>query len=74
MVLTPQVSIETKRCIVCGEDGEVTMPRSAYSRFMHGVAIQQAWPQGTPGEREQLINGTHPECFDRLFGGEEDDN
>jgi len=73
MILIPQVTVETKTCVVCLEGGDVTMPRIAFFRFTQGMSIQEAWPEGTPGEREQLINGTHPECFDQLFGEEDDD-
>jgi hypothetical protein len=74
MILIPQVTVETKRCIVCLETGDVTMPRIAFFRFTQGMAVQEAWPEGSAEEREQLINGTHPECFALLFGSEPEED
>ena len=73
MILVPMVNVVTPPCVLCKKGGEVTMPRAAYFRFTQGAMVQDAWPQGSDDEREQLINGTHPECFDILFGDEEDD-
>jgi hypothetical protein len=69
------ITVATPRCIVCGKPGEVTLPRAAWERFnkRNGEKIQVAWPQGTAGEREQLINGTHPECFEEIFADSEED-
>jgi hypothetical protein len=66
------VKVATARCVHCGRPGEVTMPKEAYKKWKAGAFVQQAWPEGSAGEREQLINGTHPKCFDEMFPPEED--
>lgn len=58
-----------KLCIVCDEDNIVHMPVEAYNKYVHeGLAIQNAWPNSTPDEREGIITGTHPACWETLYG------
>lgn len=66
------VTVNTGTCIVCGKPGTVTLPRAAYERIVAGEHIARAWPEGSVGDREMLINGTHDECFNKLFPPEED--
>ena len=67
------VIVHTMPCIMCGKDGMVEMPEEAYRRWSaEGAFIQVAWPEGPAGLREQLINGTHPECFDSIDWGDEE--
>ena len=35
--------------------------------------IQDIFPYLTPAERELLISGICPECWDKLFGGEDNE-
>jgi hypothetical protein len=62
-----KVSVTTRTCSMCGKAGAVLMPPGAYDRWARGQAIQTAWREGSPGEREMLITGTHPACWDRLM-------
>jgi len=32
--------------------------------------IQDIFPDHSRAEREQLLNGVHPECFEEMFRGE----
>lgn len=66
------VTVTTSICIRCGNSGTVTLPREAYERLLAGQSIQTAWPEGSAGEREQLINGTHDACFEAMFPEEQD--
>jgi len=63
------VTINTGRCMFCSKDGEVTMPSHAWELYADGEGqqIQYAWPEGSMGEREQVMNGTHPACFAEMF-------
>lgn len=65
-----EITIHTPKCIVCDGQGLVTMPRAAYFDWRDGAFIQDAWPQATATERELLISGTHPECWNLTFGEE----
>jgi hypothetical protein len=66
-----KVSVETKPCPGCGERGAIEMPEWAYLQWQSGALLQEAWPEGSPEEREQLITGAHPACWDKIVGPEE---
>ena len=54
------------RCIWCGQMAHVRdIPQQAFAAWYNGgVAIQDALPDLTPGQRETLISGSHEACFD----------
>ncbi len=62
----------TARCVVCGKPSIVTLEVDKFLRWRAGEHVQDVWPEKTPGEREVLINGTHDECFNKLFPPEAD--
>lgn len=73
--------IRTGTCMLCGQPGqfEVDDPDLAeaikdWTRLpaMRRPLIQRALPELSPGQREQLMNGTHEACFDKAFPPEED--
>jgi hypothetical protein len=66
------IDVRTQPCLHCGKSGEVRMPAQAFRKWRDGALLQVAWPEGTPDQREQLISGTHPECWTALVGEEEE--
>jgi hypothetical protein len=38
------------------------------TRMWAGELIQHCFPNLTPAQREQLINGFHNKCWDSMFG------
>jgi hypothetical protein len=60
--------VETPRCVHCGYKGEVEVPNSGLARRSAGALIQDAFPDLSRGLREQLVSGTHPECWAEMFG------
>lgn len=65
MVTEPATTtVMTKPCIICQQRSEITLPIEALLRWESGEYIQVAWPDGTPDERELLLTGTHPNCWD----------
>jgi hypothetical protein len=58
--------VSTPRCAICGNGGLVYVKISEYQDWRHGANIQNAM-SNTIGEREQLLTGTHSECFDKVF-------
>lgn len=62
--------IEVK-CVLCGTPHTITVPVQNYRRWKNGEAyIQDALPMLTPGERELLLSGICPVCWDKHFGDE----
>ena len=59
LVLTPA-------CGICGEASAVEVDEAALARREAGAKIQDAFPDMTPAEREVLVTGTHPACYDLM--------
>jgi hypothetical protein len=70
--MTSTIEVKTRPCCVCGKSEIKTLDRQAVARWQDGENIQRAFPDMDAGERELLITGTHPNCWDTLFGGEEE--
>lgn len=60
-----------RTCPVCGEQVEVEVAVEEYNMWHGGALIQNVWPHWTAEQRELLISGTHPACWEKLFGEEE---
>ena len=64
--------IVDKVCPVCGTVSIINIPDDAYDKWQAGELIQNAWPEGTPAEREVLISGLCKTCQIETFGEEDD--
>lgn len=75
---TETITVSTKRCYHCGEEGTLTMPREEGLRgveaYRNGEYAQDAFPFLSAEDREQIISGTHPKCWQELFGSCDDDD
>lgn len=59
-------------CPFCGADHAVEVNLAEYIAWESGELIQNAMPNLSPTEREQLISHICPECQAKIFGtGEE---
>lgn len=56
-------------CPFCHNEHYVEVNRADYFRWRDGELIQNAMPDLSPTEREQLISGLCPECQKIIFGG-----
>ena len=54
-------------CPFCGEDHAVEVNLTQYEAWQNGKPIQNAMPDLTPTEREQLISGLCPKCQAKMF-------
>lgn len=64
--------VVTKTCYVCGKIGFVLVSRSGMELFERGAYVQMAFAEMEASLREQMISGTHPECWDALYNNMED--
>jgi hypothetical protein len=67
----PWVTVETPRCFVCGQTATLEVPAAGFDAWRAGALIQRALPGLSSPERELLISGTHPACWDRMMGEED---
>ena len=57
-------------CPMCGKEHSVVVDFYGYCAWQSGELIQNALPELSPTEREQLISNLCPECQEKIFGGE----
>ena len=69
------IKINTNTCLHCGQQGFIEMSEDEYNRgidaFNEGELIQCAFPGLSVDQREQIISGTHPKCWNELFAEKE---
>jgi hypothetical protein len=46
--------------------------KAALNNWRAGVLIQRAFPNMTADQREMLITGTHPECWETMFADDKE--
>jgi hypothetical protein len=72
------VSVPTRRCPICKKGGVVVVDHQLYregnERYRNGELIQDAFHFLDKSIREQLMSGTHPDCWNDMFGNMDDDN
>lgn len=64
-----KAKVVTPPCVYCHKRGEVEVDLDEFVKWENSdLNIQDAMPSVTDDVREQLITGTHPECWIKLFG------
>ena len=68
-VLGGKVLIETT-CPFCGKAESMTLDEHVWHNGLHayrsGEHIQNAWPTLTPDQREMVLTGICPKCWDEM--------
>ena len=59
--------VKTLPCIQCGESSVLDLDDAKVLRHQAGEHVQNVWPEMSPDEREMLITGIHPACWDSMF-------
>lgn len=60
------------RCPFCGRGNEVEVNEEDYWDWQDGTLAQDAFPYLTSEEREMLISGICPDCWNSMWGSDED--
>lgn len=67
---TQKLSVK-RTCPLCGKVQVIIVDAEPYSKWRRGeLMIQHALPDLTPDQREILLSGICPECWDKAFGEE----
>lgn len=67
------VTVVTPACWDCGLSTMMEVPLKGYNEWtMDGQPIVLSFPDMSDDDREMLISGTHPACWDRLFPREDE--
>ena len=65
-------SVVEVKCIICGTPHTIVVPTEGYKRWKNREAhIQDALPTLTANERELLMSGICPVCWDKHFSDDE---
>ena len=54
-------------CPICGQEEEVPVYAEDYADWENGELIQNAFPYLSANQRERLMTGICPDCWDNLF-------
>lgn len=60
-----------KRCPHCGKIQVLEVNENQYNDWLAGKNIQIAFPDLSPDDREILISGICPECWNDIFSDED---
>ena len=60
-------------CRMCGKQFRLKAEKEDIHKWMNGMNNQDALPYMPAEERELLISGTCPECWNKLFPAEEEE-
>lgn len=65
------VRVTSHPCSICGKTSIIEVDQVKLNRWLAGELIQNVFPHWTTDQREMLIAGTHPACWDKMFSSEE---
>ena len=71
-MISETTKLET-RCPFCGKTAIITVATSDFIVWQGGMLIQNAFPYLSDNERESLISGICPSCWDKMFPPEEEE-
>lgn len=61
------IDFTTKPCLHCGKSSTLRINAEQLALWNKGILVQTAFPDMPAPERELLISGTHPECWNKIF-------
>ena len=70
--MSDTIIVKTRPCTVCNQYEVWSLDCEAVTRWQEGENIQSAFPDMSAEDREVLISGTHPVCWDKLCPAEEE--
>jgi hypothetical protein len=63
---------QTRTCVVCGKSTIVELDTVKAEKWLRGSGhVQDIFPEMSKDDRELLISGTHPVCWNKLFPPDE---
>lgn len=67
-------NVHTTPCLGCGTSAAFEMTEEQFKCFQAGEKVQDIFPDWSPEDREMLISGTCPKCFEEMFPEDEEDD
>jgi hypothetical protein len=73
--LNPDVDVINivRKCIHCNEETLITLDNDRFKAWqVDREFVQNVWPEATTDDREMLISGTHPKCWEEMWADDDD--
>lgn len=71
----PTYFLLEKTCMHCNKTTEFSLSEKQFSDYIVGRKfVQDVFPELSKEDREMIISGTHPSCWDEMFQVYEDDD
>ena len=61
------ITVTCPPCVWCGKETHMRVPVQGWIKRMDGESVQACFPHMRPDQREMLISGTHPVCWDMMM-------
>lgn len=74
MAMKGRVTVSTPKCMVCDNRTVLEVDQKGWDRYNGGAFIQDAFPELSADDRELLLTGIHPECWDTFAPKDEEDD
>ncbi len=66
------MKIKSKHCPVCNSFTEFNITEEEYQKYIQGDHIQDCFPSMPADQRERLVSGYCPACWNEIFKEEDD--
>jgi hypothetical protein len=66
------IQVTTSACLGCGDTSVFAMTEEQLARYRAGEHVQRIFPGWSPEDRERLISGTCPSCWEEMWDEEDD--
>ena len=69
-IISVKVSVT---CPFCGKESFLTLSANDFNAWQNGELVQNAFPYLDANERELLVSGICPDCWDKMFSSDDSD-
>ena len=73
MASNTTILMRTPTCVMCSKEGFVEVSSEGYMARKRGALIQEAFFDLDKSLREQILSGTHPQCWESMTAGLENE-
>ena len=60
-------------CPMCNKAQILKVDPEDLEKYLSGALVQDAFPNLSPEDRELFVTGICPDCWNKMFGGEDND-
>ena len=68
------IEVVTPACLGCDDTTVFVMTEEEHARYRAGEHVQRIFPHWSPEDRERLISGTCPICWEEMWAEEEEND